>query len=208
MSGRDELEKIKRLRAQEDEIKVIVSDIVAESGVFERIVYNLIDEYVGEMNKFSRELDKLMRDIEKGHTKKYSELKLEMRCLSLANAMYKATDGLAIIGSQSDMTKVIKERKFAEAYSKIKDGTIPDKKAEAMESILQEIMVEKVMDRAYTIVGQKLKSANRTLEAIKKILTSRMIHKEVFRKESGVLDEISSEEIREGFEDTGDEFDE
>jgi hypothetical protein len=181
---RSELERIKARKKKEDEIMVLVKEVSDDSKVFEKIVNNLVYEYTADMDLFSQKVSMLLTDIKKGKIKKYSELRLEMKCLELANAMYTATDGLAVLGSQSDVAKTNREEALARAYANTKDGTIMDKKAEAAQLVLQEALIEKIIQRAYQIIVQKVKSANRMLEAIKKIITSRMIHKEVFRKDN------------------------
>jgi hypothetical protein len=194
-------EKMNREREKEASLKEAINEIKDESRIFERIVSQLVDEFCEDIDLFSQELDRLIKDIKRGKVTKYSQLKLEMRCLELANGMYKATEGLAIMGSRSDVAKAQKKDMFNKAYRKTREGTIPDKTAEAENEILQEILIEKIMDRAYTVISQKVKSANRTLEAIKKVLTSRMIHKEVFRKEAPVMDRIDSEDLTDDMSD-------
>jgi hypothetical protein len=200
----NELEKLREEREKEKRLQASIVDITEQSKVFERIVRQLVKEYCEAMDDFSEELDRIIKDVKRGRIKKYSELKLEMKCLELANAMYKATDGLAVMGSRTDVAKAQKQEMFNQAYLKVKDGTIPEKTAEANNAILEELLVEKIMDRAYSVISQKVKSANRVLEAIKKVLTSRMIHQEVFRKEAPVMDRIHPDELTEG--DDQDEF--
>lgn len=54
---------------------------------------------------------------------------------------------------------------------------------------MTEKQVESLFQRAYQTLSSKIKSGNRVLEALKKVLTSRNIMREVFRKEyHGALD--------------------
>ena len=191
----DQFKRQEALEAKTKELQGRVDLVKEESLIMERIVRKLVGTYCDGMDDFSRNISKLMTDIKKGTVTSYSELKLEIRCIELANAMYEATEGLSILGSQSDAAKAAREEAFARAYSQTQAGTIPDKKAEAAELIREEALVERIMERAYITISQKIKSANRVLEALKKVLTSRMIHKEVFRKEAPVYDEIDSMDL-------------
>jgi hypothetical protein len=97
--------------------------------------------------------------------------------------MYKAADGLTELGGHSDVSRLQREEAFHAAYRAIKDGTIPDKKALADELITDEKLMESIYQRAYIGLSSRLKHGNRLLEAVKKVLTSRMIALEVFRKD-------------------------
>jgi hypothetical protein len=196
--SREELEKIKKRRQKETELMGLVGDVKEDSKLYEKVVSNLVNEYCDELDEFVNTINRLLYDIKRGRIKNYSQMRLEIKTIELSTAMYKATDGLAILGSQSDAARSMREEKFAIAYGKAKDGTIPDKKAAATEQLATELLVEKIMQRAYQVVAQKVKSANRILEAIKKVITARMIAQEVFRKEIGASDQIDHEELVEG----------
>ena len=183
-------EKEKTLKANLDQVKL-------ESQTYTRLVNQLVGDHAEELDNFITDVDKLIRDLKRGKITQYSELRLEMKCLTLAHAMYKAADGLAILGGQSDVAKIMREEAFSRAYSKVTDGTIPDKKAEADQRIVTEKMIEGLMQRAYSGLAIKVKSGNRLLEAIKKILSSRMVVKEVFRRDSSAMDGLDLEELME-----------
>lgn len=209
--GSNLIDQFKRQEALEERTKQLqarIDTIKEDSLIMERIVRKLVGNYCDGMDAFSRNISQLMSDIKKGTVTSYSEMKLELKCIELANAMYEATEGLSILGSQSDAAKAAREEAFAKAYKQTQAGTIPDKKAEAAELIQEEALIEKIMERAYVTVSQKIKSANRVLEALKKVLTSRMIHKEVFRKEAPVYDDIDGMDLDDAGVEGGEDFDE
>jgi hypothetical protein len=192
----EELEQHRLLKEKEQKISKVVDIVKQNSIIFERVVDRLVDEFCDDLDSFVNSLNYTMRDLKLGRVKSYSQLKLEMRCLELATSMYKATDGLATLGSQSDVAKSLKAERFDRIYSERKgSGTIPDKTAEVNSQIINEILVDKIMERAYKVIGQKVKSANRLLESIKKVLTSRMIMAEVWRKEAPIHDTIDSQDL-------------
>ena len=184
MSEEDDLiENEKARRARANKLSEEVNEVLEDSEVYNGIISRLIGEYTIDLDSMSSSMDSLVKDIRKGTLVNYSDLQLEMRCIVLAQALHKATEGLGILGGQSDMSRMNRERRFAEVYKGIKGGTIPDKKAEAEEHVLSEKQVEALFQRAYQTLSSKIRSGNRVLEALKKILTSRMIAMEVFRKE-------------------------
>ncbi len=191
-------ERYEELEKRQEELKSKVDEVKDESKAYTKIVNKLVQDYSEDLDWFIEDLERVLQGIKRGKIKTYSELKLEQKCLFLAQSMYKAADGLAVLGGQTDVAKIQREDAFNRAYQKTKDGTIPDKKAEAEERIVTEKMIEKIFDRAYKALSIKVKSGNRVLEAIKKILTSRMIHKEVFRKEATVMDQLNPDELTEG----------
>lgn len=193
-----------RLKDKEAKISKLIVATKEESRIFERVVNKLVSDHCAEMDDFMSELDRILQDVKRGRLKNYSQLRLEMKCLELAASMYRATDGLSELGSQSDVARVNREEKFALAYSEITEGTIPDKKTEASAKIAEEILVDKIMERAYKVIAQKVKSANRLLEAMKKVITSRMVQKEVFRKDTDDAIDMAEYVDDGGLEDDGD----
>lgn len=173
----------KAMEEQENRLREGVNSVLEESSMYNRLVNGLVAEYVEQLDSFSDSMDKLVREIRKGEIANYSDLQLEMRTLVLAQALHKASDGLGVIGGQSDVARMNREQKFAEVYKGITKGTIPDKKAEAEEYVIEEKQIEAIFQRAYQVLASKVKSGNRVLEAVKKVLSSRMIASEVFRKE-------------------------
>lgn len=192
--SREELEKARQRREKENSIMALMDSIKDDSTIFERIVDRLVSEYCYELDEYVKNLDSILRDIRRGRIKRYSELQLEIRSLELATKMYKATDGIAVLGSQSDVAKNRRKSKFDAIYATLKGpGTIPDKTAEANSLLGEDLLVESITERALKVVTQKLKNANRILEALKKVLTSQMIAKEVWRKEAPIYDMIEGE---------------
>lgn len=192
MSVKDDLEnKLRVKRARDNKLQDKVIEVIEDSEIYNTIVKRLIGTYASELDSFSDSMDSLVRDIRTGVITKYSDLQLEMRCIVLAQALHKAAEGLGIIGGQSDVARMSREHRFAEIYKNITSGTIPDKKAQAEEHVMDEKQVEAVFQRAYQSLASKVKSGNRILEAVKKVLSSRMIAYEVFRKE--LADEMNTE---------------
>jgi hypothetical protein len=189
---RDDLERHRRLKKKEQEIVSMMGDVNDTSKIFERIVTQLTEEYCDGMDDLVRRLSFDLSDIKKGKITKYFELKLQTKSLELATAMYKATEGLTVLGSKSDTAKAHKKEKFDGLYAKVVEGTIHDKTALVNRELVQEALIERIMERAYISVGQKIKSANRLLEAMKKVISDQIINKEVFRKEAPTLDRIEA----------------
>lgn len=182
----DEEDVLKKNRARRERglaLESSVNDILEDSIAYNDVVNRLIREYTEELDSFSVSMDKLSKDIRAGTISHYTDLQLEMRTVVLAHALHKASEGLGVLGGQSDVARMTRETKFAEIYKKIPGGTIPDKKAKAEEFVMTEKQVEALFQRAYQTLSSKIKSGNRVLEALKKVLTSRNIMKEVFRKE-------------------------
>ena len=201
-------EALKSQERQEraNKIKGRVEEIREDASFYNEIIEGLVSPYSADLDSLSDSMDMLVRDIRAGRITNYGDLQLEMRCLALAHAMYKAAEGLGILGGQSDMARMAREQKFAEVYKKIQEGTIPDKKAQAEEHVWEEKQVEALFQRAYNTLAAKIKAANRVLEAIKKILTSRIVAREVFRKD--LDDSLIPEELADtaDLEPEGDDF--
>ncbi len=190
--SQDELKILKARKEKENKLLESVKDIEGESRVFEKIVDKLVSEFCYDLDTLTEILWDLIQGINKGKIRNYSELKLEVKSIEISLAMYKATEGLSILGSRSDVAKAKRSEKFDEIYSTIYEGTIHDKKALANKQMVEEMLLDKIMERSYKTISQKIKSANRVLESMKKVLTSQMINKEVFRKESPAYDQIDA----------------
>lgn len=173
----------KRLHRKEASLQSKVDSVLDESEVYRRIINRLVSSYSVDLDTFSSSMDIMIRDIRSGKIVDFNELQLEMRCIALSQALYNATEGLSILGGQTDVARMRREQKFAEVYKSIQKGTIPDKKAEAEEFVVDEKETEAIFQRAYQSLSAKIKAGNSVLEAVKKVLTARMVAMEVFRKE-------------------------
>ena len=145
-------DKLMIQRDKERKMKDNLEAVKIESQTYTRLVNQLIREHSEDLDGFIDDVDKLVRDLKRGKVRQYSELKLEMKCLTLAHAMYKAADGLSILGGQSDVAKIMREEAFSRAYSKVTDGTIPDKKAEADRLAIEE-QKKKELESTITVKG-------------------------------------------------------
>lgn len=172
-----------KARLKEEDLKRRVDSVMDEGAIYNTITARLVSEYSFDLDSFSDSMNKLVREIRNGAIVEFSELQLEMRCIALSQAIYNATDGLNILGGQTDVARMRREQKFADVYKKILKGTIPDKKAEAEEFVVDEKEIEAIFQRAYQALSAKIKAGNGVLESVKKVLTARMIAMEVFRKE-------------------------
>lgn len=179
----EQIQKHKLRKERNARLEDSVNEVLEDTDQYNTIVNRLLAEYVEELDSFTISMDRLTKDIRSGSVTQYTELQLEMRTIVLAHALHKAAEGLGILGSQSDIARMTRETKFADTYKAITGGTIPDKKAQAEEYVLAEKQVESLFQRAYQTLSAKIKSGNRVLEALKKVLTSRNIMQEVFRKE-------------------------
>lgn len=184
------LQIVKSEREKKERIEK-VSDIVKKhNSVIESKATELVDEYADGLDNFVKKTNRLIRDIKDGRVTKYSQLQLEIQVLELASEMYKVADGAEIIAGQSDVAQLHRQEVFARFYANAA-GTIPDKTNEANEKALIETLTAKIYERAASRLRSKVKSANRVLEALKKVLTSRIVQAEVWRKEAPVYDEIN-----------------
>jgi len=202
--------RIQKRKAVYKELSELIGSISEDNGPVERLTRDLVKEYSSDLDTLSDRMDVMLTRIKSGSIKNYDSLSLEIQILELANGMYKAADGLAILSGRSDASKQERERRHSEIYATLETGTIQDKKARVLQDIQMEVTIEKIFDGSYTSLLRKVKYANRLLEAMKKIISSRMVTREVFRKEASVYDELIQEDMRELMteENTGDINDE
>jgi len=190
------------IRAKRIELETLYQAIDDEACITDRIIRKVTEPYVVELDRVSDLVDKLIVDIKRGNVTKFSEMKLKLRVLELANAIYKGTDGLSILATRSAAAMAMKDSAYNDSYKQVTKGTVQDKTSFAKAGSRDQALMAKVLTDSMNILSAKLRHANYLLESIKKCISSRMVDKDVFRKETS--DELDGDyfDKEEGYEST------
>lgn len=159
-----------------------LTDIISESKLNERsellehaelIIGNNI---IIQVNKLTNELDILIEMMHKKINKEgyeISDKELEKLIIRLPILIYELNNVLMKAGIKEDLSKIIRQTNYNEAYV-VQEGTIADKKSAAELQIKEELLLETTWKRSVKIISQKMDIAQELLSSCKKILSKRM----------------------------------
>lgn len=134
----------------------------------EKIVNNIVSDHIGELETVIHKI----RDMLKDETDQLTDLEIDDIMLQLPILLFDNTDDQEIVGMQSDLSSQIYKEAYNEAF-KLARGTVADKTSVAELTAMAQKLDTLIYDRAYKIIKQKINMAVETLNAVKKIQSSR-----------------------------------
>ena len=141
----------------------------AQSTVeIEDIIRNIVKNKTEDVTIIIHNIRKLLKD----DSNELTDLEIDDILLQLPIVLYDSMEEQEIVGMQSDMANQIYKQAQSEAY-KMARGTISDKNAVADIQTRQQQLEKILFDRSYKIIKQKFEMALETLNAVKKVQSSR-----------------------------------
>lgn len=134
----------------------------------EQIIKSIVDSKTKDISEIVHKIQTLLRD----DTPDLTDAEIDDILLQLPIVLYDSMEEQEIVGMQSDMANQIYKQAQSEAY-KMARGTISDKNAVADMKTRQEQLEKILFDRSYKIIKQKFEMAIETLNAVKKVQSSR-----------------------------------
>lgn len=152
-----------------DKIKDIRLHVEDNSEIMYKIVNEIVEPYVKDLDKYVLFIKTCLKDGENPP----SDSELEDFCMNLSTYIYFAGGMCEQLGIRDDIAKAV----YKEVYNTARDnhsGTINDKNSRAELETQQEQLVSICYNRAYKIVKSKIDNAQELLSSCKKVLTRRM----------------------------------
>lgn len=150
----------------------------------------LLDKWVNELvEKYSQDLDKYIDFVKKilsDPKNPPSDIELDDFILNIPTFMYYVGSYAEFIGIRDDMSKIIKEEMYSNVLI-MSEGTVQDKKAEAVIEVVAEDIMNVVYKRAYKILSSKLNIALELIQSIKKVISRRMQERELSRTQNNSI---------------------
>ena len=150
--------------------KEIQQKVEADAQVIENIVIDIVE-------KQTKELDEYVRNIKRVLEADYDDLtmdELNRIMIKLCSYAYFIVSKQELMGIRQDISEAVRAERYNEAYMKISAGTVAKKTAEAESSVKEETVISLIYNRAYKIMKGKYDSVNRLVDAVKKIVSSRI----------------------------------
>lgn len=142
--------------------------VEGRSFPLEQAVKNIVDLHTKDLQIVIHKI----RDLLKDETDQLTDLEIDDIMLQLPILLFDITDDQELVGMQSDLATQIYKESYNEAY-KIARGTIADKQSVAELNAMASKLDSLIYERAYKIIKQKISMAIETLNAVKKVQTSR-----------------------------------
>lgn len=134
----------------------------------EDAVKSIVYEHTHELEEVIHKI----RDMLKDDTDQLTDLEIDDIMLQLPILLFDKTDDQELVGLESDLSSQIHKEAYSEAYRAAR-GTIVDKQSMAELNAMAQKLDSYIYDRSYKIIKQKISLAVETLNAVKKIQSSR-----------------------------------
>ena len=145
-------------------------------------VNTIVDKHTGDLAQVIHKI----RDMLKDETDQLTDLEIDDIMLQLPILLFDVTDDQELVGLQSDLANQIYNEAYNEAY-KLARGTMGDKKSVAELNAMTNKLDSFIYDRSYKIIKQKIQMAQETLNAVKKVQTSRQQRYDFGKSPNGEL---------------------
>lgn len=151
-----------------NEINKIQLHIDDNSKIIDKIVMDIINPYIKDLDKYITFISEILKDGENPPT----AIELDDFCINLSTYIYFASGMCEQLGIRDDIARAV----WKETYNNKRDessGTVADKDTTAELASQQEQLTSICYTRAYKIVKAKVVAAQELLASIKKIITRR-----------------------------------
>ena len=160
---------------QIDKVKSIRLHVEDNSDKINDIVYDIIQPYCEQLDKYVDFISSVLKDGENPPT----DSELDDFCLNLATCIYFACGMCEQLGIKDDISKAIYKEVYHASRNNVDKGTVADKDSLAELASQQEYLTNVCYSRAYKIMKAKVENAQELLSSIKKVLSHRMQEQEL-----------------------------
>ena len=160
-----------------ENIDTIRTKIEDNSKQIDRIVFDIIDPYSKDLDKYVLFIKDCLKDGENPPT----DAELDDFCLNLSTYIYFAGGMCEQLGIRDDIAKAVYKEMYHTARSSQEKGTVADKDSLAELASQEEAIVSSAYTRAYKMLKSKVENAQELLSSCKKVLSRRISEQELTR---------------------------
>lgn len=145
----------------------------------DEMVIFIVDKYCGELDEYMDGVNRALIN----YSNKKVEIPisdLESIITNLAMLLYYANSSLERVGLKSDSAKVV-EKYVYHKHREHATGTVQDKNTYADLKTQPEKLSTLIYERSYRLIKLKIDSGYELLSSMKKVLSSRMLEKQISR---------------------------
>jgi hypothetical protein len=157
--------------------KELLDKVELNAGEIEKVVTDIIEPYVSELDDYMKWVREILRDDEKPPT----DVELDDIAMTLSTLIYFVSTGTEQMGIRDDLSKVAYKEAYNTARSMLDKGTVADKNTQAELDALSDHIVNVVYSKAYKIMKAKAESAQEVLASVKKVISRRCSEMELSR---------------------------
>lgn len=150
--------------------KELQDKVETDSSVIENIVIDIVDKQTKELDDYIKNI-KTVLEVDSDDLTLDELNRIMIRLCSYA---YFIVSKQELLGIRQDISEAIRAERYNEAYMNISVGTVAKKTAQASDAVKEETVTALIYSRAYKILKGKYESTNRMIDAIKKIISSRI----------------------------------
>lgn len=154
----------------------ISQNVESRSTPLENAVNSIVKRHTEDLQIVMHKIKDMLKD----DTDQLTDLEIDDIMLQLPILLFDLTDDQELVGMQSDLANQIYQEAYNEAFN-LARGTVADKKSVAEIQSMGMKVDTLIYDRAYKIIKQRIAMAIETLNAVKKVHTSRQQRYELDR---------------------------
>lgn len=160
-----------------ENIDTIRTKIEDNSRQIDKIVFDIIDPYSKDLDKYVLFIKDCLKDGENPPT----DAELDDFCLNLSTYIYFAGGMCEQLGIRDDIAKAVYKEMYHTVRSNQEKGTVADKDSLAELASQEEAIVSSAYTRAYKMLKSKVENAQELLSSCKKVLSRRISEQELTR---------------------------
>ena len=153
-----------------EKVKQIQLHVENNSRTIDDIVYDIIEPYCKDLDKYVDFIRECLRDTKNPPT----DDELDDWCLNLSTFIYFAGGMCEQLGIRDDISKAVYRETYNTARANQDKGTISDKDSLAELYAQQELLTNICYNRAWKTMKAKVENAQELLSSCKKVATRRM----------------------------------
>lgn len=147
----------------------------------DEIVNEAVVQYTGELEKFITQVEEYLEKVKDGSTK-LSDQHLHRMILRLPVLQYHLIDIIDRAQIDSDVSKGTKELVYSQHLLSA-EGNIPERQAQAVLDTADETLIVDLSKHCHARLKQRMEVCSDMLDALKKVLTSRDIERQLFGRD-------------------------
>ena len=167
--------------ADMSKIAGIKEQVEQNSEIIDRVVLEIIQPYIKDLNKYVSFIKDCLKDGENP----LSTTELDDIVMNLSTYIYFASGSCEQLGIRDDISKALYKEMYHSKRSEISHGTVADKDSIAELESLSEQITNIAYNRAYKTMKAKVESAQELLSSAKKVLSHRLQEMQLVNMDRG-----------------------
>lgn len=166
-------------KVTDEQLDRVLSRVAMNGEEVDALVYEVVDKYCAPVDEL---IDRIQAILD--NSKEFTDRQLETYIMQIPGKLYYVNTATEALGIRDDVARLL----YKEAFNKHRreaQGTVSDKDQEAELLSNPEALASVIYNRAFRMVKAKMDMAFEMLQSLKKVISHRMVEKEVSQVDTG-----------------------